>query len=617
MEATLLFQRKWFNQKSIQKVIESSGKQECAYFYGKFYEKANEAKANKDENTFNALYLIANCASLRLNEKNVVTPYEPILLLGDKRSASLGDFIVNELTILAEIADDILSHELKARIYDILWLRLRKTSFAASAISNYLEIAREIENLENWSPCVKRLERALRLASQFKRNKPELFNAVVEHIVDVINRADCTDPLFLTLKLVGLLREFKQGNVEHYLHLVESIGEQAELEQKWNKAEEAWRESSEWAKLKKDEKKRNKAFERLAECHVKRADEFVEEDKPSYLGASHWLQKAIEIYKKVPDSKIRRDQLYQKLLGFQKKSLGEMKAIETPGVNIQDIIERSKKAVRGKDFVEALFALVFASASPPNYEKAKKNAEDALKTHPLTNMFPGTSVDSEGKVVAHVPSGWDTGDEAKSQALWVKTLMEIRIYHGLEVQGAIEPARCEILYEHFIDEDDFYNIVVSNPFIPPGHEYVFTKGLYAGLTGDFITATHILIPQLENSLRYVLQQQGVIVSTLNTHGVQEQLRIGTILEKEELVDTLGKDHVFDLRALLIDRNYANLRNEVSHGFMQVGEFYQPATIYLWWLILRLCLVPMYLKSKDEEKEEVSTASVATKAVEPE
>ena len=115
------------------------------------------------------------------------------------------------------------------------------------------------------------------------------------------------------------------------------------------------------------------------------------------------------------------------------------------------------------------------------------------------------------------------------------------------------------------------------------------RGLYAGLTGDFASAIALLVPLLENSLRHILKQQGVETTGLNAHGIQEEMHLASILDHERCKQTFGESQVKDLRALLIERTYGNLRNRVAHGLMSTGEFFQPAPIYLWWLCLRYVL----------------------------
>ena len=56
----------------------------------------------------------------------------------------------------------------------------------------------------------------------------------------------------------------------------------------------------------------------------------------------------------------------------------------------------------------------------------------------------------------------------------------------------------------------------------------------------------------------------------------------------EIEDILGPNITFDLRGILIERFGHNMRNESAHGLMPEGAFYQPASVYLWWLVIRLC-----------------------------
>ncbi|WP_425487787.1 DUF4209 domain-containing protein [Microbulbifer rhizosphaerae] len=122
---------------------------------------------------------------------------------------------------------------------------------------------------------------------------------------------------------------------------------------------------------------------------------------------------------------------------------------------------------------------------------------------------------------------------------------------------------------------------------------------WSGLTRDFVTATSLLIPLLENSLRHVLKGAGERVSTLTPAGVQEVLRIGALLDHPKTLEIFGEDTVQDLKGILIDRTYGNLRNEVSHGLVSWSTFHQPHCVYLWWLILRFVLMPHYSSWSDQ------------------
>jgi hypothetical protein len=76
-----------------------------------------------------------------------------------------------------------------------------------------------------------------------------------------------------------------------------------------------------------------------------------------------------------------------------------------------------------------------------------------------------------------------------------------------------------------------------------------------------------------------------------------------ILDHSKAEEVFGLNLIRDLKGLLLERTYGNLRNKVSHGLFTDGTFYQPSAVYLWWLILRLCLMPYVGEMLDDDHDE--------------
>ncbi|MFZ1978698.1 MAG: DUF4209 domain-containing protein [Bacteroidota bacterium] len=125
----------------------------------------------------------------------------------------------------------------------------------------------------------------------------------------------------------------------------------------------------------------------------------------------------------------------------------------------------------------------------------------------------------------------------------------------------------------------------------------------AGLQGDFITAIHFLVPQFENSLRYILEQQGVPTSGIDDDGIQEEYDLNKLLFLEDTKKLFGENLIFHLQGLLVEKEGANIRNRMAHGLMYPGDFHSPDCIYLWALILRLCCWPSMTKIFENNKED--------------
>ncbi len=123
----------------------------------------------------------------------------------------------------------------------------------------------------------------------------------------------------------------------------------------------------------------------------------------------------------------------------------------------------------------------------------------------------------------------------------------------------------------------------------------------AGLQGDIVIAAHLLIPQLENSLRHILKQNGSIASKRET--IQDNFLLHEVLNSPDLKQVLTENIIFTLKGLLVERMGSNLRNEICHGLFDYARFFTPELAYFWWLTLHLCLVPTYRQWADENKEE--------------
>ena len=79
--------------------------------------------------------------------------------------------------------------------------------------------------------------------------------------------------------------------------------------------------------------------------------------------------------------------------------------------------------------------------------------------------------------------------------------------------------------------------------------------------------------------------------------------LDVLLRMPETTEAFGDDIVFELRGILTEEFGSNLRNLMAHGLLMDGECYAPAIEYLWWLLLRLCVIPLQY-TQDASADEV-------------
>jgi hypothetical protein len=98
-------------------------------------------------------------------------------------------------------------------------------------------------------------------------------------------------------------------------------------------------------------------------------------------------------------------------------------------------------------------------------------------------------------------------------------------------------------------------------------------------------------------LRHIVDKAGSPTSSLQPSGVQPELLMGALLQRDEVKAALGNDAIFELTDLLQDELGSNLRNEVAHGLIADEGCFSNDVLYLWWVLLRYCVLTSFLVEK--------------------
>lgn len=195
----------------------------------------------------------------------------------------------------------------------------------------------------------------------------------------------------------------------------------------------------------------------------------------------------------------------------------------------------------------------------------------------------------DGRVIAKRPA-MSLGAELTSDdeiAIRAEMIRDYGIRVSLAVRGSIWPALEMLLLEHRLREVDFIALARNSPIVPKERAGLFGKALFAGYERDFVTALHLLTPQIEHLVRVHLKQAGAKTTNIDKDGIQNENGMSNLLGLPEAVQVFGEDLTFELNSLFCDAFGPNLRNELAHGLLDEGECQSVYAIYAWWLALRL------------------------------
>ena len=543
-----------------------------------------------------ALQLLADACSMRLSPDSFNDPFKPFAVFHDGSSIIPEDLLEDDIAFFAQIVGEIDDPWLKARLADLVWLiqHPRKVKFALAAIDSYRMIPLDTKTW--WSGGQECWRRAICLVCMLGEGGGERLEQMEASIINAFELVTKQDG-FLAFKLADLLK----SNALAGLHStkiaaqLENLAREFEGESNFYSAREYFQASVGWFKASGDDAKSVKMTVEVAEGWVKEAVSRASSDQPSHAAAASFYEKAIQTYRTIPHSdrvKHRGDERIVELRALLnesgEKSLDEMNVISTPGVDISQVVEDARNSVKGKGIVEALKA--FANLrSVTNAKELRESAIKNLHNYPLQTLFPAMVMSRDGRVIGKRPGMGHSATPSDGDEVVIRSEMihSHSIAVDLVVRGRIWPALEMLLLEHRLREADFVVLARQAPIVPMGRELLFGKALFAGFDRNFITALHLLVPQIEHMVRFHLKQAGGKTTNLDTNGIENENGLNSLMEVPETEKIFGEDLSFEIEALFCDPSGPNLRNELAHGLIDDNACQSTYAIYAWWLGLKL------------------------------
>jgi hypothetical protein len=572
---------------------------------GKGYVGMSEALADAAQSATEAgkasvgkvLWLLSNACSMMLTPSSANEPFKPLMVMNGSRTSLPEDFGEPDIEFFCMIVDEIDDAWLQGRLADLIWL-VRKTPrsprHALMAIDAYRKIPLDAET---WSregdEC---WERAISLTQMLRAGAGDRMKDIESEIIAAFQATRSEDG-FLTVQLADLLatNHLALGNAADIAKKLESFARLFDGQGDLHSGKEYSLAAAWWFRQLGDAEKATDMSVFVAEEWVKEAVPRASSDQPSHAVAASFYEKAIQTYRSIPRKERVNRQIDGRIADLQRsmneageRSVNEMKSFSSDPIDITQLVEIARDAVRGKSTLDALAA--FANIYPgARVVKLRKTSEGMLKEYPFQALVSVISKSTDGRVIAKRP-GMKPGDTS-SKDYQVVLLAEMEKYYVMElqlvVQGYIWPALEVMVLEHRLREGDFFSIATNSPIVPPGRERLFAKALFAGYEKDFAVSLHLLVPQLEHLVRYHLKAAGAKTTTLSDDGIETENALGTLLDLPETTKIFGEDVTFELKALLCDPRGPNLRNEVAHGLLDDGAFQSAHAVYAWWFGLKL------------------------------
>ncbi|MFD2609182.1 DUF4209 domain-containing protein [Deinococcus taklimakanensis] len=528
-----------------------------------------------------AFDLLLDCLALPLYADRRHDPFGDPTSMQSHARFSTGAFSEEDRQLVSRIMEEVENPHVRARLGDLLWLLHKDHRAGRQAVEAYMQAATSSEALD-WPDEVAYLARAASLSKTLGK-KEDLHREVLSVVGRLVRQVESETASLRGQRLLILALQYGAAEPGELAGIAATHAQKQSERGHLHCARAYWTVAAECAQSAGDTRLRDRCTQAIIDTHVGEAEAYAANLAlgTNFHNAAHCLQRAIEVQRSLPDSRDRVDRLKLRLAEVQKEAAKQLIPLHFSH-DLTPVFEEIRKELSGKPVCDALYRL---GQLIPLLSKRRliDDAKAARQRYLLKSLFPKVYLNGQGKVIAREP-------EEEAEALLAEALSRVRP-HQQAMVNVIRFAVDLIMEEHAVTFADVVEAIEDHPFLPRGRLVSVARGLLAGFQNDHLVAVHLLVPQMEHSIRFLLNRMGVPTTGLNTAGIQDEVGLNTLLTDEKYVTPLervfGENWIFTLRATLVERFGTNVRNYVAHGLEDDVVYQGPEGVFTWALAWKM------------------------------
>ncbi|HXB40677.1 MAG TPA: DUF4209 domain-containing protein [Bacteroidia bacterium] len=298
----------------------------------------------------------------------------------------------------------------------------------------------------------------------------------------------------------------------------------------------------------------------------------------SAMRASGWLEQLRRIYVQY-GLKQEAEKILIQIRTLGDKVSAELKPIEFSQEFPAEKIKQYLNEILGGN-LELIFQRI-AATYIPNKEQIKQHIFDLSKQAPLQFIIGHQILDERGRAIASIGSLEKDPDghlvRQVSQSLSISNF-----FMRLVLDEAIK--RFDLKAENIIE------FLSKSPVFSSDRISIIKRGIDFYFENDFVASIHILIPQIEDGLRNIVELAGGNVLKPARNGGFDLKLLDDLLRDSIVIEALGEDMILYFKVLLTDKRGWNMRHNVCHGLVGAHSFNQSAADRLIHVLLCLGLL---------------------------
>ena len=555
-----------------------------------------------------AINLLAGLTNYHVDPDHRTEPFKPMFIMGNRRSLVPSDLMPEQIGKLADFAPHINNCGLKGRIADVVWFMQRSrqdmAEIAVGAYCDSVEMVRDgqatfgFNDESAWGVHAKELlVRAGRisLATKWQLNTSNRYRELVADLVLTAFNEERADD-FIRIADVDIDHDIT--GTKSIAAMAETLAGGGPVKDNPETRISLWSTATRCFRRIRDDAEYERCAEKIADCQVEKANL-----AGSAMLQASFLRDAIQTLRNLSGTRSKRDQLSERLRQSQAGIQDEMTSFSHE-IDLSELVTRSIDSVQGVTWPKAFLSLILCDV-PPKPETVREQAQKHAEEFVLQGIMPMQVHDFQGRLVFKAPGISDHTEESEEHFRYLMAVQRSH-YRKITVSGVIEPIRNAIASEHMVSSQVIAGMLKDSPFVPPDHVMLFANAIVAFLGGDDIEAASLLIPQLENSLRHILEIHGTDTTTADADGIQTEASLSQLLSpgnpwREKLEAALPSRYTHEIDLLFTFAGGPALRNQIAHGKVPAGGFWTEDMIYGTWLIIHLAALPLAGRWGDVEE----------------
>jgi len=278
----------------------------------------------------------------------------------------------------------------------------------------------------------------------------------------------------------------------------------------------------------------------------------------------HFYEKAQKEFQKLGDE--------QKITELSKKIREAYDKIEW--TVIEHKAKLPKLNIPGKNGFEKVKSIANFADMIPSIHKTEKLTDELKEKYPISSLFPTTSYNKK-QPTSHSKTDEEIRD-SQLKTEFIRTIQMMEAVLSINVK--------ELEEKNEIKVEDYCEYIKSFGLHEKTSLEIIKRGTERHLVKDYISSIHVLIPQVEYTIRELLLSKGIKTTRIANDIIRNVLLDTMICRGESFY---GDDMANYLKIKFTDIDGLNERNNVCHADADIADFTHSVSLSIIYVIMIL------------------------------